>query len=72
VRSQLRIPSLTPSHISFKDNNLRPKSFRLESLPLTLSIPLSDLNLRPSSWETVSRMSPGSDSGPAHFAKLCY
>ena len=42
--SQLRIPSLTPSQISFEDNNLRSISVRLESLPLSPAIPLSDFD----------------------------
>ena len=33
VSSQLRIPSLSPSQISFKNKNLHSISVRLESLP---------------------------------------
>jgi hypothetical protein len=48
MASQLRIPSLTPSHISFQNNNLQTTSVRRESLPLSAIILFCDFDFRSS------------------------
>jgi hypothetical protein len=55
--NQVRKSSLTPSHISFQNNNLPTTSVRRESLPLSLTILFCDFNFRSSLFRRLHHFS---------------